>query len=126
DDFDLAGGRVQGQQPVLVVGDVQAPVGAEGQAVGLAVILDDQLDVAAWRGAEYPPPGNVAEPQVALRIEDRSLDEAAGLHAGTLQLQPGRDAVEVDVLLPQAGEHGGGGSWRSVEHDFLWKADACL
>src|SRR5690606_31508162 len=102
------------------VGDVQQAVGAEGQAVGLAVVLDDEFDDAPRKDPEYAPPGYVAEPQAALIVEHGAFYETGRLDAGALQAQPRGRAFGMMVFAGQSGEYRGRRSRGCVEHVTLF------
>src|SRR5688572_29898152 len=81
--------RIEHQQPLLVAGDVGAPVLVKLEPVGPAVVLDDQLPILLRRDAENATEGNVHDPEVAVAVERGPFEEAFDLRALAVGIGPG-------------------------------------
>jgi hypothetical protein len=95
--FQLPRRRVEREQPLLVAGDEGAPVLVELEPVRPAVILHDELPIHLRRDAEDAPEGDVHEPQVALTVERRALEEALHLRALAVRVGPGGAALLAEL-----------------------------
>src|SRR3990172_3624072 len=96
--LDPSAPRVEYQQPALVVGDEDPPVLVDLEAVRPAVVLDGELPLAPGRDPEHAPEGNVDEPEVAVAIEGRPLQEALDLGPLAVRVGPGRAAPVAELL----------------------------
>ncbi|MNK96985.1 hypothetical protein D3C87_1172970 [compost metagenome] len=100
---DGAGFGIQKHQPVQVIGNEDAPVPMDFQAVGLAFVADDDLKVACRVHAQDAPMRQVHAPQIAGPIEGRPLQE--GVHLHVARGQPGRGLFGQVQGFGQPGEY---------------------
>src|SRR5665213_3159035 len=86
--LDFARRRIEQQKAELVVGDVDASVAMDLQAVGPAVILDDELAFELRRQAEDAAERDVDEIEIAVAVEARPFEERIDLLAEPVGVGP--------------------------------------
>ena len=87
---------------VHVVGDQDAAVAADLQAVRPAVIFDHQRPCPVRRDPEDAAEGNVDDVEIAVGVERRAFDEAIGRRARPVGVGP----VGAHALAPEIVGHG--------------------
>src|SRR5579864_6258404 len=94
--LDLSGLRIEQHQATPVVGDEDAAVLVDLQAVRPAVVLDDEFPSALRVDAEDSPERNVHAPEVSLAVERRPLEEAVHRCALAVGVRPRRTALPAE------------------------------
>ena len=99
---------IEQHQAALVVGDEDAAVLVDLQAVGFAVVLDDEFPLGPGRDAEDAAVRNVGAIKIAVAIERRAFEKTAARRRAA----PGRHAlgrrIGAPEFLRQFGEDIGG------------------
>src|SRR5690606_1775885 len=84
--------RVELQDAVAVIGDEDASVAVDRQAVGLAVVLAGEIHLSRGGDPEHPAPGHVDDVEIAGPVEGGALEKALRGGAAPLRGNPGRGA----------------------------------
>ena len=90
------------------IGDDQATIAMKCEAGRPAVVLEDQLPLAARADAEYAAERRIDDPQIAAAVEARPLYIAVHIKALQIGLDPGVAAAGIVEMAGQF-ERGFGG-----------------
>jgi hypothetical protein len=105
--------------PFLWVGDEDAPVPVDLEAVGSAVVFADHVEASVRAHPEDPSPGNVDAIEVAVAVKRWSLEERVHVGAAALHAQPFGVAAALAQMIGQAGEDFGLDDRRWGEHGAI-------
>ncbi len=98
---DVAAGRVELHDAVLVVGNEDLAVVADFQPVGVAVVVRGYVPFALWAYPEDLPERNIDDPKIALAVERRAFEEAIRHMSELIVLTP----VRIGIRAPKGGRH---------------------
>lgn len=109
---------IKNHDAVLVIGNEDAAVLVDLQAIGLTIILGDEVDTSAVRrNAEDPPIGHVNHVEIADAVERGAFQETVDFFSHLLDSCPDRGLAFDPELVRDAGEDGRPQLlWRGVQH----------
>src|SRR5688500_1066464 len=100
--LDLSAFRVELQQALLVVGDVDLAVIVDLEAVRPAVVLNDKFPLEIAVNAEDTHEWNVHAPQPSVAIERRSLQKAVDGRKLPVRIRPERAPLLAELRRQRA------------------------